>query len=88
MEDKLAASLVGLLFAFNCKTIAHAIGGHLAQISVFPILLFIISYFQFINKRSLFTATITGILGGICLLIDLESSSLYIFAVIYFSDNF
>ena len=87
-RNKLAASLAGLLFAFNCNTIAHAIGGHLAQISVFPILLFIIGYFQFVNKRSLFTATITGILGGICLLIDLKVAAytflpLFIFLTIF-----
>lgn len=81
-RNKLAASLAGLIFAFNCNTIAHAIGGHLAQITVFPILLFIISYLQFISKRSLFTATITGIFGGICLLIDLKVAA-YTFLPIF-----
>jgi hypothetical protein len=64
--------LAGIVFAFNCINIAHAIGGHLAQISIFPILLFIVCYFNFINKRTYLNATITGIIGGLCLLIDLK----------------
>jgi len=82
-QNKLVATISGMIFAFNCNTIAHAIGGHLAQISTYFILIFIFCFLQFNKRRSVFIALLTGISGGICMLLDLKVAA-YTFLPIYF----
>ncbi len=82
-QNKLVATISGIIFSFNCNMVAHAIGGHLAQISIYLILIFIFIFLQFNKRRSFFIASITGISGGICLLLDLKVAA-YTFLPIYF----
>jgi hypothetical protein len=82
-QNKLVATISGMIFSFNCNMVAHAIGGHLAQISIYLILIFVFIFLQFNKRRSFFIATLTGISGGICLLLDLKVAA-YTFLPIYF----
>lgn len=88
-QNKLAASIAGMIFAFNCNMVAHAIGGHLAQVSTYFILFFVLSFFRLEKKRSFSTFLTTCILGGLCLLVDLKVAAytflpIYFFLIIYF----
>ena len=76
-NDRAAALLGGIIFAFNPNLIAHSIGGHLAQIINFPIIIFALLFLRFISNPTKNKVIILGILASVIILIDLKLSAYF-----------